>query len=179
MCNAKNKNVADKESQAKKKTEDNISPREYFEKRTAAVAALKQNPETHPYPHKFPVTISIPEFLKKYDGLQNNEYLDDVHVSLAGRVHTIRRYGSKLIFFDLHGNDAKLQVLGNIKRYSLPEKFQEDVNVIRRGDIIGIYGIPARSATGELSIVPSTVNRNHNKNNTDSKANEIKMSFYL
>lgn len=31
------------------------------------VNELKKNPETYPYPHKFHVKTTVPEFIKKYD----------------------------------------------------------------------------------------------------------------
>ena len=36
------------------------------------------------YPHKFFVTLTIPEYIDKYGGLSNGEHLEDVSVSLAG-----------------------------------------------------------------------------------------------
>lgn len=96
-------------------------------------------------------------FEKNYENLQNDEQLNDGKVSVAGRVHSIRRASSKLIFYDLRGEGTKLQVMANSRKYESLERFQNDVNKIRRGDIIGITGIPARSSSGELSIIPINV----------------------
>jgi hypothetical protein len=38
------------------------------------------------YPHKFQTTISIPEYIQKYSGLQNSERLDNERVSIAGKL---------------------------------------------------------------------------------------------
>ena len=46
--------------------------------------------------------------------LQDGETLTDVEVRLAGRVHAIRESGAKLIFYDVRGEDVKIQVLNNI-----------------------------------------------------------------
>ncbi len=56
---------------------------------------------------------------------------------------TIRTSGKNLIFYDLIGNDTKLQILVNKKFYK--GEFEEDNKSIRRGDIVGIMGLPTRS----------------------------------
>lgn len=71
------------EKKADKINEEDISPNEYFKLRTAAVAELKKNPETHPYPHKFKVTTSLEEFVTKYNSLTDGEVLDDVKIRLV------------------------------------------------------------------------------------------------
>ena len=81
---------------------EEITPNEYFKLRSKAVEDLKSDPQTHPYPHKFHVTISLTEFIAKYaDTLEDGQALDDVELSVAGRVHAIRESGAKLLFYDL------------------------------------------------------------------------------
>lgn len=102
------------------KAEEEISPNEYYKLRSAAVAALKDGPkEEHPYPHKFTVTSSLEEFIKKYNNLGSGEVLENVTLSLAGRVHSIRESGAKLIFYDLRAEGVKIQV-SFTARYWLP-----------------------------------------------------------
>lgn len=60
--------------------EEEISPNEYFKLRTAAVAELKKSPATDPYPHKYHVSISLEEFIEKYNGLTDGQTLDDVQL---------------------------------------------------------------------------------------------------
>lgn len=80
--------------------------------RTAAVATLKNgNKEDHPYPHKFTVTISLEEFIEKYNNVNSGDVLDSVTLSVAGRIHSIRESGAKLIFYDLRGEGVKIQVI--------------------------------------------------------------------
>jgi lysyl-tRNA synthetase class 2 len=38
----------------------------------------------NPYPHKFPVSISVATFIERYQHLQNGEVLTDVVLGLAG-----------------------------------------------------------------------------------------------
>lgn len=102
--------VAEKKSSVK--ADEEISPNEYYKLRTGAVAALKNGTkEDHPYPHKFNVTTSLEEFIEKYNNLSSGEVLDNVTLSVAGRVHSIRESGSKLIFYDLRGEGVKIQVV--------------------------------------------------------------------
>lgn len=77
--------------------------------------------------------------------------------SIAGRIHAIRESGAKLIFYDLRGEGVKLQVMANAKLYKNEQAFEADTGKVRRGDIIGINGFPAKTKKGELSIVPKEV----------------------
>lgn len=140
-----------------KLNEEEISPNEYFKLRSAAVAELKRNPETDPYPHKFHVSSSLEAFIEKYSSLNDGEQLENVKLTLAGRVHAIRESGAKLIFYDLRGEGVKLQVMANARSYETEAGFIADTDKIRRGDIIGVTGSPGKTKKGELSIVPTNV----------------------
>lgn len=142
---------------AEKLNDEEISPNEYFKLRSAVVAELKSSPKTHPYPHKFHVSMSLEAFIEKYSSLEDGEQLDAVKLTLAGRVHSIRESGAKLIFYDLHGEGVKLQVMANAKAYETMNGFFEVTKTIRRGDIIGITGSPLRTRMGELSILATKV----------------------
>ncbi|XP_019891483.1 lysine--tRNA ligase isoform X1 [Musca domestica] len=148
-------------AEAKKKPvsalDEEISPNEYFKLRSAAVSELKKSPETHPYPHKFHVSISLENYINKYGNLKEGEMLENEQLSIAGRVHAIRESGAKLIFYDLRGEGVKLQVMANAKLYKDEQSFEVDTGKIRRGDIIGINGFPAKTKKGELSIVPKEI----------------------
>lgn len=135
--------------------EEEISPNEYFKLRSAAVAELKQTPENDPYPHKFNVTISLENFIAKYADLKDGETLDQVDLSVAGRIHAIRESGAKLIFYDLRGEGVKLQVMASAKSYKSEAAFEADTAKLRRGDIIGVKGHPGKTKKGELSIMPT------------------------
>lgn len=137
--------------------ETEITPNEFFKLRSAAIEELKKNPETDPYPHKFNVTISFESFIEKFSHIGDGERLDDAKVSVAGRVHSIRSSGPKLIFYDLRGEGYKIQAMANARSYHNEEAFTVDNAKIRRGDIIGIEGVPGKTKKGELSILPSCV----------------------
>lgn len=85
----------------------------YFENR---LKALDENKKTHkidPYPHKFHVTMCIPDYVAKYQHLKNEESLPEV-VSLAGRIGR-KQPGTNLLFYDLRGEGAKIQILSDRK----------------------------------------------------------------
>lgn len=156
--NASTPNIPNKKNKSRNSNEEEEqSPIDFFKLRSASVVELKQNAETHPYPHKLHVTTSLHDFVNKYECLKKDEHLNDEQVTVAGRIHSIRRASSKLLFYDLRGEGTKLQVMANSRKYESLENFEKDANKIRRGDIVGITGIPARSSSGELSIIPINV----------------------
>ena len=129
---------------AKKQDEDELDPKAYFENRTKQLQELETQ-GFNAWPHKFHVTIEIGEFLSKYEGLQKGETMDDVIVSVAGRVISKRASGSNLIFMDLVGKGQKVQIMANAKAYEQPEGFKKLREVIKRGDIVGVRGYPTRT----------------------------------
>ncbi|XP_055308013.1 lysine--tRNA ligase-like [Sitodiplosis mosellana] len=147
------------ENTAKIKNEDDpISlGKVFFETRKAEVEKFKQNADTHPYPHKFNVTLSLENFIEQYNNVISDGVTLDVTVSVAGRIHSIRNSGAKLIFYDLRGEGVKIQVMANARGYVNEDEYAADTNKIKRGDIIGIEGSPGKTKKGELSIIPKKV----------------------
>merc|ERR1712045_366584 len=122
----------------------------------AAEKAKKEDPSSHPYPHKFHVSMSLTEFIENYSTtLKDGESLDDVEVRIAGRIHAIRESGAKLRFYDVRGEGTKVQVMANASFYKAgADVFLADVDKLRRGDIVGFIGKPAKTKKGELSVIP-------------------------
>ncbi|KAL4712936.1 hypothetical protein ACJJTC_012006 [Scirpophaga incertulas] len=149
MADAPSEKLSKNELKRQKKSikaEEEISPNEYYKLRSAAVTALKTGSKNdHPYPHKFTVTISLEEFIEKYNNVGSGDVLENVKLSVAGRVHSIRESGAKLIFYDLRGEGVKIQVMANAKMYESEEKFVADTDKLRRGDIIGCIGHPGKT----------------------------------
>uniref|UniRef100_A0A383W8G9 Lysine--tRNA ligase n=1 Tax=Tetradesmus obliquus TaxID=3088 RepID=A0A383W8G9_TETOB len=136
---------------------EEADPTLYYENRLKHIAAKKAK-GINPYPHKFAVSTTLPEYIEKYASLEAGARLDDVTVSLAGRVNSKRASGSKLIFYDLRGEGTKLQVMADARVSELDEEgFLLAHNEVKRGDIIGVVGHPGKSQKGELSIFPMTV----------------------
>ncbi|QPG73448.1 lysyl-tRNA synthetase [Brettanomyces nanus] len=139
----------------------NLNPNQYFEIRSARVDALrKPHSETNPYPHKFSVSIQLDDFREKYGSLKKGETLQDVEVSIAGRIMVKRESGSKLKFYSLSSDGNTLQVMAQAQ--DAVDDFQESHKELRRGDIIGVVGYPGRTnpakgGEGEISVFAKQV----------------------
>ncbi|KAH7542422.1 hypothetical protein FEM48_Zijuj02G0071900 [Ziziphus jujuba var. spinosa] len=146
-------------SQVKKSVaadDEDMDPTQYLENRIKYLAAQKEEGR-NPYPHKFFVSLTIPEYIEKYGGLSNGEHQEDVTVSLAGRIMSKRSSSSKLFFYDLHGGGAKVQVMADASKADLDEaEFSKFHSSVKRGDIVGITGFPGKTKRGELSIFPKS-----------------------
>jgi len=124
---------------------------------TVSAYPCKFNPNTDTNSY---VAVRIDDFLQSYAHLKNGETstteLD--HVSFVGRVYLVRRASKKLIFIDLHQEGSKVQIMANLSFYlNGIDDFNLVTSVIRPGDIIGVGGVPIRTRTGELSLVPHII----------------------
>lgn len=144
-----------KAANAAEDEDEEVDAARYRELRLAAVAAIKAKGGT-PYPHKFATTCRIPEYVAKYqDSIEAGSVVETETVALAGRVWTKRASGAKLVFYDLHGDGAKVQIMADARHSELDgEGFGALHAASRRGDIVGVVGYPARTKKGELSVVP-------------------------
>lgn len=136
--------------------EEEKDPSKYTENRKNFVQSLRDQ-NVNPYPHKFTRTHRIDEFRSEYDETitENNKFVDDMTVALTGRILAVRGAGNSLIFIDLEGDCAKVQVLAQADFYQ--GEFTQLHSTLRRGDIIGVEGSPGRSKTGELSVRPTKI----------------------
>ncbi|CAK8531834.1 unnamed protein product [Lathyrus sativus] len=145
-----------KENKPAAADDEDMDPTQYLENRLKHLAAEKAEGR-NPYPHKFAVTMSIDQYIKEYEGLSDGQHLEDVSVSLAGRIMHKRASGAKLVFYDLHGGGFKVQVMADARKSDLNEaEFSKFHSNVKRGDIVGITGFPGKSKKGELSIFPKT-----------------------
>eukprot|EP00005_Dracoamoeba_jomungandri_P006352 CAMPEP_0174261890 /NCGR_PEP_ID=MMETSP0439-20130205/12596_1 /TAXON_ID=0 /ORGANISM="Stereomyxa ramosa, Strain Chinc5" /LENGTH=560 /DNA_ID=CAMNT_0015346493 /DNA_START=38 /DNA_END=1720 /DNA_ORIENTATION=- len=134
--------------------DDPVDPSKYFENRLAAMEKYEEG-GTKCYPHKFEVTISIPEFRAEYDArLEATQRLEDQEVSVAGRITRKQPSGAKLVFYDIIGGGSMIQIMSDVRKFESAEEFFKIHSMLRRGDIVGVVGFPAKSRNGELSIVP-------------------------
>ncbi|EGG14536.1 lysine-tRNA ligase [Cavenderia fasciculata] len=138
---------------AKQDAEEDFDPSLYLENRTKQLNEL-QTTGFNPWPHKFEVTRSNPEFKKEFEHLTVEDKCETV-VTIAGRVKNKRAAGNALFFYDVDNNGVSLQLLVNKKEYTSVEEFTKINSILRRGDIIGAKGKPGRSKTGELSLFVS------------------------
>ena len=136
--------------------EEEKDPSKYTENRKNFIQSVRDG-NVNPYPHKFTRTHRVDEFRKEYNDTitENNAFVDETTVALTGRIMAIRGAGSALIFIDLEGDGAKVQVLAQSDFYQ--GEFTALHATLRRGDIIGVEGNPGRSKTGELSVRPTKI----------------------
>ena len=133
---------------------------QYFEARTGKVVQAKGRGE-NPYPHKFSTTHEIPAFRSEFaDKVGDGERAEGTTVSLAGRVYSKRAQG-KLVFYDVRGGGEKVQVMADLKTSMAAGMSEEAFDLLhattRRGDIIGVTGVPGKSRKGELSVFPTSL----------------------
>lgn len=150
---------------AKKATvedEEEIDPSAYFENRNNALDAMRSS-NIDPYPHKFHVNTSLPDFVSRYAALAEGEKDETTIVTVAGRLLSKRGQG-KLFFYDLHGEGVKIQIMSDLGSYranadseDASEAFFQINSSTRRGDIVGVTGHAGRSKKGELSIFPHSI----------------------
>ncbi|KAH9805851.1 Lysine--tRNA ligase cytoplasmic [Citrus sinensis] len=136
--------------------DEDMDPTQYLENRKRYLEIQKKEGK-NPYPHKFFVSMSIIEYIANYGGLGNGDHLEDISVSLAGRIMSKRSSSSKLFFYDLHGGGAKVQVMADASKSDMDEvEFSKFHGSVKRGDIVGVTGFPGKTKRGELSIFPKS-----------------------
>jgi lysyl-tRNA synthetase, class II len=118
---------------------------------------LRETKTPNPYPHKFKVDTDLRQFLTKYESLKSGEHARDVEVRIGGRVYVKRAAGKNLVFYDIRAEGVKVQVMAQAQEAAGAVSFEDQHDLIRRGDIIGIVGYPGRTQPknrpeGELSI---------------------------
>lgn len=67
------------------------------------------------YPHKFNVSISLPDFVAKYKDLPDGSHDEDTVVTIAGRVYNKRASGAKLVFYDVQSDGVRIQVMADAR----------------------------------------------------------------
>jgi lysyl-tRNA synthetase, class II len=85
--------------------------------------------------------MNVPQFIEAFGSMDAGTQSPEKIVAVAGRVWSKRESGAKLVFYDLHNEGDKLQVMADARTHS-DGSFEEVHSQIRRGDIIGIVGFP-------------------------------------
>jgi len=144
-------------AKAKAAVEDEeLDPSKYTDNRKAFLEGLRKDGK-NPYPHKFNRDFTVPQFIEKFGQvkIENGEFLEDQKVAVTGRVMNLRPSGAKLIFIDLCEDGGKIQVFATAQNYE--GDFELVGRTVKRGDIVGINGVPGKTKTGELSIRPTNI----------------------
>ncbi len=125
---------------------------EQLREKTAALRAQRINP--------YPTTISVTHTAAQLRGLYGEKTAEELEqcedrATIAGRIRAIRNFGNAL-FLDLYDYTGKIQVLIG-KKIVGPENhslFKKNADV---GDIFGFTGRPAKTRTGELTVVAEKI----------------------
>ncbi|KAI3338288.1 hypothetical protein F4824DRAFT_92501 [Ustulina deusta] len=98
--------------------------------------------------------VTIPAFRRKFEDEASTPASENV--TLEGRIMSIRRAGSKLVFIHILGGYQQVQVmvhLGSLASPPLdPGDFKKALHPLRRGDIISVTGRAIRTKSGELTL---------------------------
>ena len=126
--------------------ESEMDATQYFANRTKLLGKLEKEQGLNPYPHKFEVSMPLNEFVLVYGpSIGAGEKRAEVKESVAGRISSIRQQG-KLVFLDLVGDGAKIQLMSDPKIFGGgEEKWATMVSTLRRGDVVGAVGNPGKS----------------------------------
>ena len=65
--------------------------------------------------------------------------------------------GKKLKFIDILQGESSVQVKMQNKADVYKGDFKADSKFLRRGDVIGIEGVPVRTNAGELSVLAASI----------------------
>ena len=134
--------------------DEDLDPSQYKANREQQIKQIEAT-GGNPYPHKFNVSHRLPDFVSEFDPItEKGAKIEDKIITVAGRINSVRGQG-KLMFYDLRGDGAKLQLMASLKDYAAgPDAFEEINSMIKRGDIIGARGYAGKSKSGELSLFP-------------------------
>lgn len=147
---------------------------DYKDKRLADFEQLKAV-GLEVYPHKFyhpGYEFATPRTLvEKFGDIPAAEHLEDQLYAVEGRIYSIRASSNALVFFDLHDEGHKIQIMANKRNYNgtafeetkLSDEdaktrnnilFKVITKILRPGDIVGVCGFICKTKLGELSIMP-------------------------
>ncbi|KAJ9150387.1 Lysyl-tRNA synthetase-like protein [Pleurostoma richardsiae] len=134
---------------------------EYDPEKTSAFIAgrIRKLSEAHAlsYPRleHHGTAMTIPAFREKFKGQLAGSYTDQ-EVALHGRIRSIRRASSKLLFIDLVEEFERVQGLCNYGKFDSNnvslEQFKSIARLLQRGDHVAITGRVTRTPTGELTL---------------------------
>lgn len=103
----------------------------------------------NPFPARSKRTHKNMDIHKEYEYLENGQEVEN-HVSVVGRVMSIRNSGMFIDLFDVSG---KIQIYSDIKDEKNQSLF-EDLDI---GDFIEVYGYVKRTKRGEISIASKNI----------------------
>ncbi|KAK8074842.1 hypothetical protein PG997_009505 [Apiospora hydei] len=98
-----------------------------------------------------PTKLTVPRFREAYF---NSSIKDDEEVLLYGRVLSVRRMSSKLVFITIEHEFQTVQVMfafGNLPEVPV-EQYKETLRALLRGDSVSVTGTATVTPAGELTL---------------------------
>lgn len=103
-----------------------------------------------PFAYKFDRTHKISEVIEKYSKIKSGEKIENIKISVAGRIRSVRQHG-KLSFAHIEDFTGRIQVFVGID--NVDKKEYELFQKLNIGDFIGVEGGIIKTIKGELSIL--------------------------
>ena len=103
-----------------------------------------------PYAYKFHRTHDINEIIVKYSKIKPGEKIENIKISVAGRIRSVRRHG-KLSFAHIEDFTGRIQVY--VGAENVDKKEYDLFQKLNIGDFIGVEGGIIKTIKGELSIL--------------------------
>lgn len=134
---------------------------DYKQRRLERMAALQSGEnalfkETHPRLEHRTETMSVADFLEANEDFATGSP-ETSEVTLYGRIRSIRRHGSFLVFVNIVNQFQEVQAMINWSRVSqtsdiTKKQFKLFAKLLEKGDHISITGRATRTNSGQLSI---------------------------
>ena len=108
-----------------------------------------------PYPYyDRPFRCCSIEEIENHHGrlFRASQWDDKTKVAITGRISTIRESSSKLVFYVIEKDGYSLQIMANQQHFEDASEFRQSIDMLRRGDIIEVCGVPGKTQTGQLSL---------------------------
>jgi lysyl-tRNA synthetase class 2 len=103
-----------------------------------------------PYAYKFDRSHLIKEVIEKFSNVKPNERVENVKISIAGRIRSVRQHG-KLSFAHIEDSTGRIQLYISVD--NVDKKEYELLSNLNIGDIVGVEGGIIKTIKGELSIL--------------------------
>ncbi|ADM11343.2 lysyl-tRNA synthetase [Encephalitozoon intestinalis ATCC 50506] len=134
----------------KNNNEVELSEEDFYVQRSSMVKG-EMSQGKNMYPHKFEVTHSFGEILRKIGEVKEQFVAEDV-VQSAGRIMSIRLH-SRFCFFIISSCGESIQLVVDAKK----EGSEQIIKFLKRGDIVGFIGNVGRTRTLEPSVFATDV----------------------
>jgi len=118
--------------------------------RVEKIERLRAN-DIEPYPTRANPTHRISEAVEAFEAAEKDENPENVHVTVAGRLRSMRQMG-KLIFAHVEDGSGRVQLFLRVNELGdqALERFRSDYDL---GDFVEVSGNMMRTRSGEVSVL--------------------------